>query len=193
MSMFAKTSIRGKLMWITMLTSTGAMLLACLAFGVYELFNYRYQMTRELSVLAEVVSTKQATGKSLDDPEVGDEVSAWARRQHAVVLACIYGKDGRLVIKYGRDTGAKLHEVPELLADDVDRIEGGHFVLFRPILQQGKKVGTVFIKADLGGLYAKRPDLPCGGKSLTKLVCDGLTGASFSQFPTSATPAGTWH
>ena len=155
MSVFAKTSIRGKLMWITMLTSTGAMLLAGLAFGAYELFNYRYQMTRELSVLAEMVSTKQATGKSLDDPEVANEVSAWARRQQPIVLACIYGKDGRLLIKYVRGDSPKLREAPELLADDVDRIEDGHFVLCQPILQQGKKVGTVFIKSDLRWLYAR--------------------------------------
>ncbi|HUI07790.1 MAG TPA: response regulator [Verrucomicrobiae bacterium] len=155
MGVFANTSIRGKLMWITMLTSTGAMLLACLAFGVYELFNSRHQMTRELSLLVEMVSARQATGKALGDPEVADEVFAWARRQQPVALACIYGKDGRLLIKYVRDGSPKPHEVPELLADDVDRIEDGHFVLYRPILQQGRKVGTVFIRSDLQWFYAR--------------------------------------
>jgi signal transduction histidine kinase/CheY-like chemotaxis protein len=38
--------------------------------------------------------------------------------------------------------------VPALLGDDIDRIESGHLVLYQPILLQGKKAGTVFIRAD---------------------------------------------
>ncbi len=155
MGVFAKSSIRSKLMWITMLTSTGAVLLACVAFGAYELFNYRYQMTRELSVLAEMVSAKQATGKNLDDPEVANEVSTWARQQRPIVMACVYSKDGRLLIKYVRAGTPKRRAAPEVLADEVDRIEGGHFVLYQPILQQGRKVGTVFIESDLRWVCAR--------------------------------------
>jgi signal transduction histidine kinase/CheY-like chemotaxis protein/HPt (histidine-containing phosphotransfer) domain-containing protein len=154
MRIFNKTTIRAKLMWMSMLTSMGAVLLACVAFGAYELFNYRRQMTSDLSVLAELVSAKQATGRSLDDPELVSEVQAWAQRQQPIVLACVYGKEGRLLIKYVRDD-SPARGVPELLADDIDRIEDGHFVLYQPILQQGKKIGTVFIKSELRWLYAR--------------------------------------
>jgi two-component system sensor histidine kinase/response regulator len=155
MRVFTKTSIRSKLIWITMLTSMGVVLLACLAFGAYELLNYRGQMTRDLSVLTEMVSTKQAAGHNLDDPEIAGEINTWARKQQQIVLACVYGKDGKLLIKYVREGTPKRRKVPELLADDVDRIEGGHFILYQPILQEGRKVGTVFIESDLRWLYAR--------------------------------------
>ena len=103
MSIFAKTSIRGKLMWITMLTSTGAVILACLAFGLYELLNYRHQITRNLSVLSQMISAEQGAGREISDPEVVKEVNSWARQQRPIVLACVYSKDGRLLIKYARD------------------------------------------------------------------------------------------
>jgi signal transduction histidine kinase/CheY-like chemotaxis protein/HPt (histidine-containing phosphotransfer) domain-containing protein len=134
-----------------MLTTTGAVILACLAFGVYELLNYRHQMSRDLSVLSEMISAEQAAGREISDPEVVKEVNAWAREQSPVVLACVYSKDGRLLIKYARDNDYPRKAVPQLLADDIDRIENGYLVLYQPILLQGKKAGTVFIRSDLRG------------------------------------------
>src|SRR5208282_5571462 len=81
MRVIANRSIRGKLMWITMLTSTGAVILACVAFGVYELVNYRRQMSRDLSVLSEMISAEQAAGREISDPEVIREVKSWASKQ----------------------------------------------------------------------------------------------------------------
>ncbi|HUJ08389.1 MAG TPA: response regulator [Verrucomicrobiae bacterium] len=155
MHLFAKTSIRGKLMGITMLTSMGVVLLACLAFGAYELFGYRRQMTRDLSTLTEMLRTKQEMGRSLSDPEVLTEVQTWARQQPSIILVCVYGKDRRLLVKYIRDDGSALRPVPELLTDDMARIEDGHFVLYQPILQQGKRAGTIFIESDLRWLYGR--------------------------------------
>ncbi len=154
-SVIANKSIRGKLMWITMLTSTGAVVLACLAFGLYELLNYRHQMSRDLSVLAEMIGEEQAAGREISDPKVIKEVNSWASKQRPIVLACVYSKDGKLLIKYARDDVKTQREVPELLEDDIDRIEGGHLVLYQPILLQGKKAGTVFIRSDLRWLYGR--------------------------------------
>jgi signal transduction histidine kinase/CheY-like chemotaxis protein/HPt (histidine-containing phosphotransfer) domain-containing protein len=155
MRVFTKTSIRGKLMGITMLTSMGVVLLACLAFGTYELFNYRRQMAGDLSMLTEMLSTKQAMGRTLDDPEVVGEVHTWARQQPSIVLVCVYGKDRKLLVKYVREAGSARRPVPQLLADDIARIEDGHFILYQPILQQGKRVGTVYIESDLRWLYGR--------------------------------------
>ena len=149
MSLIVDRSIRGKLMWIAMLTSTGAVILACGAFGLYEMLNYRRQMSRDLSVLSEMIGEEQAAGREISAPEVIKEVNSWASKQRPIVLACVYSKDGKLLIKYTRDDAKPQHEVPELLGDDIDRIEGGHLVLYQPILLQGKKAGTVFIRSDL--------------------------------------------
>jgi signal transduction histidine kinase/CheY-like chemotaxis protein len=148
MGLITDRSIRGKLMWISMLTSTVAVILACFAFGLYEMINYRHQMSRDLSVLTEMIEEEQVAGRDLSDAEVVKEVNSWAGKQHSIALACVYSKDGKLVIKYARDDVKPQREVPELLGDDIDRIEGGHLVVYQPILLQGKKAGTVFIRAD---------------------------------------------
>ncbi|HTS16306.1 MAG TPA: response regulator [Verrucomicrobiae bacterium] len=148
MGLITDRSIRGKLMWISMLTSTGAVILACVAFGLYEMLNYRHQMTRDLSVLTEMIEEGQAAGRDLSDPEVVKEVNSWANKQHSIAIACVYSKDGKLVIKYARDDVRPQREVPELLGDDIDRIEGRYLVLYQTILLQGKKAGTVYIRAD---------------------------------------------
>jgi signal transduction histidine kinase/CheY-like chemotaxis protein len=148
MALITDRSIRGKLMWISMLTSTGAVILACFAFGLYEMINYRHQMSRDLSVLKEMIEEEQVAGRDLSDPEVVKEVNSWASKQHSIALACVYSKDGKLVIKYAREDVKPQREVPVLLGDDIDRIEGGHLVVYQPILLQGRKAGTVFIRAD---------------------------------------------
>ena len=148
MHLIADRPIRGKLMWVSMLTSTVAVILACFAFGLYEMINYRQQMTRDLSVLTEMIEEAQAAGRDLSEPEVLKEVNSWASKQHSIALACVYSKDGKLVIKYARDDVKPQREVPALLGDEIDRIESGHLVLYQPILLQGRKAGTVFIRAD---------------------------------------------
>src|SRR5579863_4821522 len=115
MGLITDRSIRGKLMWISMLTSTVAVIVACVAFGLYEMLNYRYQMSRDLSVLTEMIEEEQATGRDLSDPQVVKEVNSWASKQHSIALACVYTKDGKLVIKYARDDVKPQREVPELL------------------------------------------------------------------------------
>jgi len=85
-------------------------------------------MSRDLSVLTEMIEEEQAAGRDLSDAEVVKEVNSWAGKQHSIALACVYSKDGKLVIKYARDDVKPQREVPELLGDDIDRIEGGHLV-----------------------------------------------------------------
>src|SRR5271170_4568239 len=102
MGLINNRSIRGKLMWISMLTSTVAVILACFAFGLYEMINYRHQMSRDLSVLTEMIEEEQSAGRDLSDPEVVKEVNSWASKQHSITLACVYSKDGKLVIKYAQ-------------------------------------------------------------------------------------------
>jgi signal transduction histidine kinase/CheY-like chemotaxis protein len=158
MKLIANRSIRGKLMWITMLTSTGAVILACVAFGFFDLLNYRREMSRELSVLSQMISAERGAGREISDPEVVKEVNSWASQQRMIALACVYGRDGKLLIKYIRRDPPSQHEAPELLGDEIDRIEGGHHELYLPILLQGKQAGTVFIQSDLGQLYGRWVD-----------------------------------
>ena len=142
-------------MGITLFTSMSVVLLACIAFAAYELFDYRRQMARDLSALTDMLSTKESVGRSLDNPEVLTEVNSWARQHPSIVLVCVYGKDRKLLIKYLRENAFTHRPVPELLNDDLASIEGGHFVLYQPILQQGRRAGTIYIESDLRWLYAR--------------------------------------
>jgi len=104
---------------------------------LYELLNYRHQMSRDLYVLSGMISAEQGAGREISDPEVVREVNSWASQQRSIVLACVYGKTGQLLIKYSAtttSTGRCQH-----VGDDIDRIEDGYLVLYQPILHQGRK------------------------------------------------------
>ena len=141
MRVIANRSIRGKLMWITMLTSTGAVILACLAFGVYELINYRQQMSRDLSVLSEMIErgADRRAGDIRSGSSQGGKLLGHEATVRSFSLACTARTAGCWSNTPANDVPR--HEVPELLGDDIDRIEGGHLVLYQPILLQGQKGG----------------------------------------------------
>ena len=54
MNLFPNSSLQQKQTLIIMLTSTTALLLACIGFVVYEAITFRDQMTRHLTTVAEM-------------------------------------------------------------------------------------------------------------------------------------------
>ena len=60
MQAIRELSIRCKLMWILTLTSSAAMLVACVAFGVYDALTFRHTLECDLATVAEIASQNSA-------------------------------------------------------------------------------------------------------------------------------------
>ena len=60
-------SIKRKLTWIIMATSTVAILLVSAGFVSYELFTYRQGMIRNLSTLADILGNRSTAALSFDN------------------------------------------------------------------------------------------------------------------------------
>ena len=60
-------SIKRKLTWIIMLTSGIALLLACLAFIVYDRVTFKDSMVRDLMTMAEGIQTIKASGVRVEE------------------------------------------------------------------------------------------------------------------------------
>jgi methyl-accepting chemotaxis protein len=65
--------------------------------------------------------------------------------------ACLYSAGGRRFADYTR-LGSKV-VFPEQPAADGHRFERGHLALFRPIVFNGKRIGTIYLQADLQRVY----------------------------------------
>ncbi|MGH9713455.1 MAG: response regulator [Candidatus Acidiferrales bacterium] len=154
MQFHRETSIRQKLTRIVMLTCGIAILAACSVFAAYDVTTYRRTMASDLSTVAEIVGGNTAVALTFNDPESAHETLNSLRAKPHVVEACIYGPDGRIFARYSRP-GSKPDFIPPARAGEGISIISGHLVLFRQIRSQGEAAGTIYLKSDLGQLYAR--------------------------------------
>ncbi len=152
LSLFAGTSIKSKLVRIIMATSLGAVTLALVTCSVYEFVSFRGEEINRLQLLAEIVGHHT---QALDDPAFATDMKAWLASERHIMAACIYGLDGKPLVKYVR-TGLDPHwNFPELREDDEERVENGQLLLFRPLVRGGKEIGAIFIQSDAGGIGSR--------------------------------------
>ncbi len=141
-------SVKGKLTAITMVATGAALVLACAAMVTYELVTYREDKVTRLSTQAEIVGTNAGSALVFADPEAAATTLAALRAEPRVVSARIHTPDGALFARYDRgQKDARAPAAPPAAAGH-EFVDEGLFV-YRPIVVEGMRVGTVVIVADL--------------------------------------------
>jgi len=154
MKRFRDVPIKRKLVLLSLIASTVALLLACGAAVVYELTRFRAAIVPELSTQAEIIGANTAVALAADNPGTAQETLATLRAREEIVYACLYTDDGRVFAEYGRALavgGPTAREAPHV----GHRFEGSHLTLFRPVMLEGDVVGNIYLVADLGRRFAR--------------------------------------
>jgi signal transduction histidine kinase/DNA-binding response OmpR family regulator len=141
-------SIRHKLTLITMLTSVVVLLLACSAFLGYELFTFRKTMERDLSILGDVIANNSTAALTFDDASAARDALSALRAQHHVISACMYRANGVPFATYRRDPGDELQWPARAQVASAGK-QSGWLAVVRPVLLDGDRIGTVYIRSDL--------------------------------------------
>ncbi len=154
MSFIERASIKRKQIWIVMLITSVALLLACAAFGAYEVLNFRKTMLRNLTTMAEIIGNNSAVALDFDDPRAAGETLASLQVEPNILGARIYDKTGRVFAQFDRAGGGPALKPPPF------KLEGHAFsrnelTLFHPIDYKGDVVGTVYIVSDMEALYSR--------------------------------------
>ena len=147
-------SIQQKLRRIIMLTSGVALLLACGAFAIYEVVRFREATVRELVSMADIIGENSTAALEFNDPRTGKETLSALRADPRIVSACIYLRSGEMFATYRR-TDQEEAFIPPIPLDEGDYSEGGYLTLFRPILLDDERVGTIYIQSDMREMYAR--------------------------------------
>src|SRR4051812_32737823 len=91
MKLFQNVSIKRKVMLITMLTSSVALLLATSGFVTYELLTFRQRMIRELQSEADLIAAQNSATLTYDRPdEAWKYLRASLDAKPYIVAACLY-------------------------------------------------------------------------------------------------------
>ena len=103
MTFFTHASIKRKLMLITTVTSSLALLLASAGFVLYDLAAFRTRMSQDLMTQAEIISANSMAALAFRDERTVSEFLAALRAKEEIEAAAIYTPDGRLFAVYQRD------------------------------------------------------------------------------------------
>jgi PAS domain S-box-containing protein len=154
MRSYLDLSIREKLQTIVMVTSAVALLVASVAFTLYDRSTFLRAKMQDLSAAAKMVGSNSTAALSFGDARSAREVLSALQAKQNVINACIYNKDGRVFASYSRDA-AHSDFSPPPAQGQATAIVKHNMVLFQPITLNGKSIGTIFIEADLTDLSAR--------------------------------------
>jgi signal transduction histidine kinase len=146
--------IRRKVVLIIMLVTGGALFLAGAALVVSDQIRFRRELANDLQTLAEIVARNSTAAVEFRDRDDATETLAALAAKPSLVTAAIYLEDGILLASYRRSPQGTLPP-PAPGPDGPAVFSAGSLFLFRPILREGRRIGTVYLESDLSEMSAR--------------------------------------
>src|SRR5229473_329663 len=147
------TPIRRKLMTMILLTSGAVLLLTCASFFAYEFVTFRQTTVRHLSSLGQIIAANSTAALAFENQDDAKEILAALKAERHIVAACLYNKNGKLFSKYPADLPAEAF--PAAPEKDGYRFARGRLAAFHPVAQANKRLGTLYLKSDMGAMYER--------------------------------------
>lgn len=142
--------IRRQLIRIILLTSGAVLLLTASAFIAYEMVTFRQTTQQQVSTLGEAIAVNTSAALAFDNAEDAEAVlHAFAADPH-IVGAALYDGSGSLFAVYPQSTPAEAF--PREPGEAGYQFVGSYLVGFQPVLQNERRLGTLFVRSDLTAL-----------------------------------------
>ncbi|WP_207506417.1 ATP-binding protein [Telluribacter humicola] len=145
--------IQKKLMRVILLTSGAVLLLTCASFFVYESITYRESTRSQLSTIGKIIATNSSAALAFDDAREGNEILHALLAEEHIVAAALYDVQGNLFSKYPDTLSAQ--EFPPAPGTDGYSFTATHLEGFQPVVQGGRRLGTLFIRQDMFAMYQR--------------------------------------
>jgi HAMP domain-containing protein len=140
----AMTSIRQKVMAVTLIVTMVALLVAGLAMAVNDWNRYRESLTAQLNNTAEIISRVSIPSLSFDDRKTAWENLAVLSGAPSIRAAALYTAKGELFASYLAE-GEK-SALPKLPSGDGLHTEGTSLVLYKRIVDNNEILGTLYLQ-----------------------------------------------
>jgi diguanylate cyclase (GGDEF)-like protein/PAS domain S-box-containing protein len=151
---FRNLSIRFNLALLTLSASVIAVLLASLGFAIYERQSYRASAVREVTALADTLGANTAASLAFNDERAAREMLSALSTEPNVLAAGLYDEHGHTFAEYDRAGSRSVPVFPAI------RRDGAYFgseslVLFRGVLLNGERTGSIVLVFDLRGFRSR--------------------------------------
>ena len=156
-------SLKNKIIGIFLLTGLLIFLMSLSLFITKEIFSLRSDTRQSISSLAKLIEINSSAALVFNDTKAATEILSSLSVQPHILRACIHDRADQLFASYIRTklTGPisqKTYAQFKELSDPPNkgyRFSDGCFELQRPIIFKDKRIGNVYILADLSESYNK--------------------------------------
>ena len=163
-------SIKQKLSRVIMLTSTLALIFACIGFIAYQQFSIYNTLKNDLMTQGKMIGESCKATLAFNASEEARQDLALLRADPSIVYAILYDKEGKLFAQYTRDNAEEKNTTHETEPDSC-RYRDGYIVLCQRLELDGDILGTLHIQADLRQMYSSL------GKNITIVILMTLLAA----------------
>jgi len=139
-------SIRHKLMSVVLLTTLVALVISLGTIVVYDLRAYHRNLVADISTQAELLGHMSSAALAFDDERLALENLNLMRIRPRVTAGALYKADGSLFASYRANE--RVGELPAKVGKEGVSIQGSSVELFKPIVDNGELLGTVYLRAD---------------------------------------------
>jgi signal transduction histidine kinase/CheY-like chemotaxis protein len=143
---FHDLSIRRKLALLILVIGGIAVVLASAGLLLLISVDIRKQTVSEIFTLAEAVGSNSTAALTFQDRHAAEETLAALRADKRIVQAAVFNKDKSLFAQYAQPGPPR--PTPALRPPG-DYFENGVFLLVRPILLNGERIGTILVRCSM--------------------------------------------
>ena len=133
-----------------MLTSVVALLITTAALAIYDRSSFSKQIQTDVDVLAGVIGENGSSSIAFNDRQAAQSTLAALKAQPHIVAAYLFERDGKQFASYPANA-------PPVTAPADGAVMGEDSLsVTRPVVFNGARVGTVYLRSDLGALVERR-------------------------------------
>lgn len=154
MEFFRKASLQHKITWVMMLTALTTLLIAVTSLFVLEAKEFKESLSRELNSVAGVIGANSKAALEFDDPKAGSQTLSVLAGDPRILSAALYSADGQIFATY-ESTGVQGSVPPRPLTRGRDVGDADALAVFRPIIHDGRPIGTIYIRATDHEVYER--------------------------------------
>jgi signal transduction histidine kinase/DNA-binding NarL/FixJ family response regulator len=146
---FQELSIKRKLILMTMLTSSIALLLSSASFLIYDLISFRNLLTHDLATQAQIIGYNSAAAMAFKDEPAATATLSALTAKGDIVSAALYSPNGQIFAHYFRDKKTLPGVVPSCAAGKPYRFEGQYLEVCHDVALNGDRDGTLILQSDM--------------------------------------------
>jgi signal transduction histidine kinase len=146
-------SLRLKLAAASLMPSVVVLLVATIAFVIYDSISFRAVVMRNLEANARFIAQATRAALQFDTLDYAQNVISGLESNSDVTAGAIYNDVGAPVVEFF--PGNRKGVLPRLSANNYPDAPPGRIWLFRPILLDDQQIGTVFIEASFDRFWRR--------------------------------------